>query len=109
MMKTIELKIYKDGRIDAETHGIRGKTCLDYVGILEQLTGARAVDSDFTAEYFEPEEWICGSVCKERADSEEGARGNRSEEMTNPETWIRRSLPEEMLEAEEVLYGQTDK
>ncbi len=52
-MATITLKISADGRIEAETHGVKGKNCLKYISVLEQLTGARVVDSDFTAEYRE--------------------------------------------------------
>ena len=52
-MKQIKLRIYTDGKIDAETNGIKGKACLDYISILEQLTGAVTVDSAFTPEYRE--------------------------------------------------------
>ncbi len=52
-MKQVELKIMTDGRVQAETHGIKGKACLDYISIIEQLTGARTVDSVFTQEYRE--------------------------------------------------------
>ncbi len=54
-MKQITLRILPDGKVQAETHGIKGKACLNYIAILEQLTGARTVDSDFTAEYREAE------------------------------------------------------
>lgn len=55
-MKQIQLRIYADGKVQAETHGIKGKACLNYIAILEQLTKAKTVDSDFTAEYAETEE-----------------------------------------------------
>ncbi len=55
-MKQISLRIFTDGKVQAETHGIKGKACLDYISIIERLTGARTVDSDFTAEYRETEE-----------------------------------------------------
>ena len=54
-MKKIKLRIYTDGKIEAETNGIKGKACLDYISILESLTGAATVDSDFTAEYRQQE------------------------------------------------------
>ena len=54
-MKKIKLRIYADGKIEAETNGIKGKACLDYISILESMTGATTVDSDFTAEYREQE------------------------------------------------------
>ncbi len=55
-MKEITLRIFKDGTVQGETHGIKGKACLNYIAILEQLTGAVCVDSDFTAEYKETPE-----------------------------------------------------
>ena len=54
-MEQIKLRIYTDGKIEAETNGVKGKACLDYISILEKLTGATTVDSDFTAEYREAE------------------------------------------------------
>ena len=57
-MKQIKLRIYTDGKVEAETNGIKGKACLNYISILEQLTGATTVDSDFTPEYREREEQL---------------------------------------------------
>lgn len=54
-MKQIKLRIYTDGKIEAETNGVKGKACLDYIAILEKLTGATTVDSDFTQEYRQQE------------------------------------------------------
>lgn len=50
-MKQITLKIMPDGTVQAETHGLRGAACLDWLGALERLTGAQTVDSSFTEEY----------------------------------------------------------
>lgn len=55
-MKTINLRIYSNGKVQAETQGIKGKACLDYISIIEQLTGARTEDSDFTDDYYAHEE-----------------------------------------------------
>ena len=54
-MKQLKIRLFRDGKVQGETEGIKGKACLDYVNILEQLTGARAVDSDYTDEYYEQE------------------------------------------------------
>lgn len=54
-MKQLKIRLFPDGKVQGETEGIKGKGCLDYVNILEQLTGARAVDSDYTDEYYEQE------------------------------------------------------
>ena len=55
-MKQITLKIRPDGTVEAETHGVKGRSCLDYIAILEQLTGGKTVDSAFTPEFREREE-----------------------------------------------------
>ncbi len=55
-MKQIEICIHPDGKIDAETFGIKGKGCLKYVELLEKMLHAQTVDSDYTSEYYETEE-----------------------------------------------------
>lgn len=57
-MKTINLRIYSNGKVQAETQGIKGKACLNYISIIEQLTGARTEDSEYTKEYYDPEELL---------------------------------------------------
>ena len=52
-MKQIKLRIYPTGKLEAETNGIKGKACLEYISVLESLTGSDTVDSDFTREYWE--------------------------------------------------------
>lgn len=52
-MAQIEIKIRPDGKIEAETFGIKGKKCIDYLKIIEKLTNAKVYDSDYTSEYFE--------------------------------------------------------
>lgn len=56
MKKQIQIRIFPDGRIESVTRNIKGKTCLKYIGQLEKILEARAVDSDFTSEYYEQEE-----------------------------------------------------
>lgn len=53
MSKTITIRIHPDGKIEGETHGIKGKSCMKYIKILEQMLEARTVDSNFTKEYYE--------------------------------------------------------
>jgi hypothetical protein len=52
MTRQITLRIFPSGEVQAETHGIRGKKCMDYIAILEQLLDAEAIDSERTAEYW---------------------------------------------------------
>lgn len=54
-MKQIKIRIFPNGEINAETKGIKGKTCLKYISKIEQLTDAVTQDSDFTKEYLETE------------------------------------------------------
>ncbi len=51
MSRRIAVTINRDGSIKAETLGITGKTCLDYVPLLEELLDAETVESAFTADY----------------------------------------------------------
>ena len=51
MAKQIKIRVYPDGKIESETIGIKGKSCLNYIKEIEQLTGAKTVQSEFTEEY----------------------------------------------------------
>ena len=51
--KQIEIRIYKDGTIQSETHGIKGRKCMDYMEVLQELLQARITDSEFTPEYLQ--------------------------------------------------------
>lgn len=55
MTKQIKIRVYPDGRIESETVGIKGKSCLNYIKEVEQLTGAKTVYSEFTEEYYQQE------------------------------------------------------
>lgn len=49
----IVVRVGPDGTISAETLGMKGAKCLDYVTVLEDLLEASATSSAFTAEYLE--------------------------------------------------------
>ena len=51
MKKQVTIRVYPDGRIESETHGIIGKDCLKYIKEIEQLTGAKTYSSQFTEDY----------------------------------------------------------
>lgn len=55
MTKRVQLRIFPDGRVQAEVQGIKGKACTSYISILEELVKAEAIDSSYTPEYFESE------------------------------------------------------
>jgi len=53
--KQIRVRIFPDGQIKAEVIGVKGKSCADYIQVLEQLLDAETIDSEYTAEYYETE------------------------------------------------------
>lgn len=52
-MQQIKIKIKPNGQIEAETFGIKGKKCLDYIREIERMANAVTDDSDFKKEYYE--------------------------------------------------------
>ena len=64
-MKSITLRIRRDGIVEAETHGMKGRECLPYITQLEELLEAEAFDSDYTQEYYEPVETEGQTVVQE--------------------------------------------
>ncbi|MGU8235920.1 DUF2997 domain-containing protein [Clostridium perfringens] len=55
--KKIKIRIYPNGEIDAYTEGIKGKECLKYADILEEILNAKIVDSELLNEYYEDKEF----------------------------------------------------
>lgn len=49
--ETITVRITADGMITAETHGITGPKCMDYIATLEDLLDATTQSSSFTTDY----------------------------------------------------------
>lgn len=48
----IRLRIGRDGRVEAETIGLAGESCLDIVPLVEDLAAARVVSSRYRPEFF---------------------------------------------------------
>lgn len=57
-MKQIIIKIKQNGEIEAETKGLKGKSCLSYVSEIEKMANAVTNDSKFIDEYYENENLI---------------------------------------------------
>lgn len=55
MDKKIVIEIGNDGKIYAETMGIKGKQCLSYIELIEKLLDAETIDSDYKDEYLQEE------------------------------------------------------
>lgn len=53
MAKKLEIEILANGQMKAEVKGFKGKECVKYIEILEELLDAQVVDSDYTDEYYE--------------------------------------------------------
>ena len=51
--REIIITIDENGKIFAETQGIKGEACLDYIKVLEELLTAKTLDSNLTDEYYE--------------------------------------------------------
>ncbi len=56
--KKLSINVDPDGNIKAETLGIHGSKCLDYVSVLEDLLDAQSIESKFTADYLKVESEI---------------------------------------------------
>lgn len=56
--KQIRVQIFADGQIKADVMGIKGKSCTDYIEILESLLDAETTDSEYTSEYYETEQQV---------------------------------------------------
>ena len=55
-MKQIRIKIMPDGKIEAETVGIKGKQCLKYLQTIEKMADAVTEASAFTRDYYDRDE-----------------------------------------------------
>lgn len=58
MAKQIKIRVYPNGKIESKTVGIKGKSCLNYIKEIENLTGAKTVKSEFIKEYNETEQYL---------------------------------------------------
>ena len=53
MSKQVRIQIFADGRVQAEVQGVKGKTCTNYLALLEEALNAETISSNYTPEYFE--------------------------------------------------------
>jgi hypothetical protein len=49
--RRIVVTVAPDGTVNAETRGVVGEECLDYIAVLEELLDARVVESAYTADF----------------------------------------------------------
>ena len=50
----LEIEIGKDGKVRVRTAGAKGKSCLEYIRLVEQVLG-KSLSRELTAEYYEPD------------------------------------------------------
>ena len=53
MAKKLKIKISKNGKVELYTEGIKGKKCLAYLPLLEQLADISIQKTEKTKEYYE--------------------------------------------------------
>ena len=53
--KKLTIKLLPNGEIQMETHGIKGKKCLDYIDVLKKLVDVKITDTQLSQEYYETE------------------------------------------------------
>jgi hypothetical protein len=58
LKQQIKIRIYPDGKIEAKTHGIKGKKCANYIQVLEHMLEAKTVESSYTDEYYQEQQVI---------------------------------------------------
>ena len=49
--KQLVVQVRPDGTVHAETLGMHGEECLDYIAVLENMLDAEATESSFTEAY----------------------------------------------------------
>ncbi len=59
--KKLKIKLLPNGEIQMETHGIKGKKCLDYIDLLKKLVDVKITDTQLSQEYYESDTEIISS------------------------------------------------
>ncbi len=53
MGKQIKFKLLPNGQIQAETVGMKGSECLNYIDLMTKLTNSEIIENEHTSEYYE--------------------------------------------------------
>ncbi len=59
--KKLKIKLLPNGEIQMETHGVKGKKCLDYIDVLKKLVDVKILDTQLSQEYYETEAEVSNS------------------------------------------------
>ena len=63
--KKLKIKLLPNGEIQMETHGVKGKKCLDYIEVLKKLVDVKITDTQLSQEYYETETEVSDSAKNE--------------------------------------------
>ena len=55
--KCLKIKLLPNGEVQMHTEGVKGKICLDYVKLLEEIADVKITSQELTSEYYETEEY----------------------------------------------------
>ena len=53
----LEIVIGKEGKVQVKTSGAKGKSCLEYIQLVERIVG-KTESSEMTAEFYEPDSHV---------------------------------------------------
>ena len=53
----LEIVIGKDGKVQVRTSGAKGKSCLEYIKLVERIVG-KAESKEMTSEFYEPDSQV---------------------------------------------------
>jgi len=68
--KKLKIKLLPNGEIQMETHGVKGKKCLDYIEVLKKLVDVKITNTQLSQEYYETETEVSeGEINEIRYDS----------------------------------------
>ncbi len=51
--RQMKIKLLPNGQIEMKTEGIKGKGCVNYIKVLEELTDSTVIAQEYTSEYYE--------------------------------------------------------
>lgn len=55
--KCLKIKLLPNGGVQMHTEGVKGKTCLNYAKLLEEIADVKITSQELTSEYYETEEY----------------------------------------------------
>ncbi len=68
MAKQLKIKLLPNGEIIMETHGVKGKKCLDYIELLKVLADVKIQKQELTPEYYEEENAVYNYEVEQKFD-----------------------------------------